>query len=123
MRREGVAERVARRALRDPRRQRRRADRLLHDRLMQVMAPALLGLAVDVGARCGEDPLPGPLSAGAWQLLPEPGGRLDEAGSGGEVHIGAVLYEPACGLRRRIDLHARLLFGCRAHAGPLSART
>ena len=44
------------------------------------VATLLARLAIDVVARGGEDPLPGPLTAGGGELLGERAGKLDPTG-------------------------------------------
>ena len=69
---EGVAEGVAAGALGDARTAYRGLHRALQDGFVQVMPAALARLAVQVGTRGGEDPLPAPLAAGP-RILPGQG--------------------------------------------------
>jgi hypothetical protein len=84
---ERVPESVAGRALRDPGRADRVMDRALDHGLVQVMAPALAGLAIDVDAGGGEDPLPGPFTACTGVLAAEGSGELDPPGAAAKITI------------------------------------
>ena len=53
------------------------AHRVLDDRFVKVVTPPLAGLGIDVGARRGEDPLPGPVLARRGELAAEGAGKLD----------------------------------------------
>ena len=66
------------------------SDRALQHGFVQVVAAALAGLAVQIGAGGGEDPLPEPLAAGAGVLAGEGPGQLDPARAGAEVGLVLV---------------------------------
>jgi hypothetical protein len=78
VRREGVAQRAARRSLWDARGSHGCSHGLLDDGLVDVVPAALPGLEMVVGARGGENPLPRPLLACGGQLAGECVRELDE---------------------------------------------
>jgi hypothetical protein len=82
----GVAEGVAGGALGDAGSADGGSHGSLYDRFMQMVAADLVGRWVSVGAGCREDPLPGPLPAGAGVLAGEGLGELDP--SPAATHIG-----------------------------------
>src|SRR5690606_42151161 len=58
---------------------RRVAEGALEDRLVEVVAAVRSGRRVAIGARRGEDPLPGPLPGGVGELDPEGAREIDVA--------------------------------------------
>src|SRR5205823_7251774 len=68
------------------------ADGALDDGLVEVVAAELAGRRVLVVTSGGKDPLPGPLVAGGGVLAGEGVGKLDMAGTGGEVAFVLRLY-------------------------------
>ena len=76
-----MAERVWRRALRDPSPARGVLDDLLKNGLLQVMPAHLAGIAIAIEACGREDPLPEPVAPGARILAGERGRQLDPAGA------------------------------------------
>lgn len=94
---------MAGRALRDARREDSAAYGVLDYGFMQVVAALLSRLALDVGARGGKDPLPGPLAAGGRELLRQRPGKLDPPGTVYEVAL--VLGPHAPEVRGKLGLN------------------
>ena len=79
---------------------------LLEDGLVEVVPPALSALRVDVGARGGKDPLPGPLPTRRRKLAGQSVWNLDPAGVLGEIAV--VLLPPhVLEVRGEVDLDRR----------------
>jgi len=84
-----VAQRVARGRFGDAGRVHRGSKGALEDRFVEVMPASLAGGSVEVQARCGEHPLPGPFARGGRILEAQRAGEFDATRAGAEV--GGVL--------------------------------
>jgi len=89
VRRERMAQGVGARHFGDPSSANRRAHGALDDSFVQMVTAALAGLAIDVGAGGGEDPLPGPLTRGGRVLARNGVRKRDEAAAATPV-IGVL---------------------------------
>src|SRR4029450_3115987 len=97
-----MAEGVAAGTLREAGLQDGDLHRTLEHRLVQVMAPALAGLALDVETRGGGHPPPGPLAARRGAAAPPLAGlALDVEPRGGEHPLPAPLAAGVGALARQ----------------------
>src|SRR6266567_8275370 len=75
-------------------------DESLEHGFVQVMAAALAGLRVDIGAGRGEDPLPAPLARGAGVFASECAGKLDVAPTAPQVFLMLEAHHLEVGAER-----------------------
>ena len=94
---EGMSKGVTARPLGDSRGEHGLTDGLLHYGFVEVMAPLLAALALDVATGRRKHPLPGPVAAGGGELPRERSGKLDPTGTLGEIAL--VLVARAVELR------------------------
>ncbi len=100
---ERMTQAVTRRSVRQARLENGLSESPLHGRLMKVMAAPLASDGIHVVTRCGEDPMPRPLSAGV-RVLPLQGMReFDPTRAGTEVRVVQSLDGFEMGLQLRVN--------------------